>query len=592
MDPEAIAQQLESILGIPGLQVQVVMDDDTLMVVWNRAVGTDLNYPELMPQTVAGLRGMGVNLPPQIDFCSRELGAYDPDWQETYTVPPPLAPPPEPPADSPKVLSDYCFSRNKGLVSAALDNPPPRVAALVWQFHERGLAAQLALAPFLAEFFAAPAKTSPDRLSEEDRWFINDIKSFDDREFRSTSVWLSRYCRDPEATLAQVRAVLQPVTEEMAKPEAAPETPSPRATTARPATPRASRSVAQTSSGCKAKTVPKGFDTAEIGPILGVFAIVSICGWLASGAAGALGPLGTLTVGAGAAAGMGTAIDNTALRGAAVVILIALYVIFSGFLGFLILWVEGLSWLMGLVTGTAAKTIAKQSGTDSLLAPRPLRLLMAGGAAFLLSLAPVVFNFSGVTVGRSGSATGTGAVLATHKATGTITWEGKPFAVRGAAAFWNPNNKEMRISLLPVPITAGDLETLQSLVADEGEERSTNEFPAYGLVEDRPSHDVKQFPRMPAAQLDIRFKPNSPLTTANVLAYNLTAAWPISDSGTQFVGLLCYFGMCQNPKDGLDVALLEPKAGGNLRLTLLPINRPEGLDVSLTVNTKVSVLGS
>ncbi|MFQ3679064.1 MAG: hypothetical protein SNJ60_00935 [Pseudanabaenaceae cyanobacterium] len=171
-------------------------------------------------------------------------------------------------------------------------------------------------------------------------------------------------------------------------------------------------------------------------------------------------------------------------------------------------------------------------------------------------------------------------------------WQGKTLAVRGAAAIWNPNHQEMRVSLLPVPVTAGDLSILQSLVAKEGEERSTNEFPAYGLVEDRPSHDAKQFPRMPAAQLDIRFKPNSPLTTANVLAYNLTVAWPVSDSGTQFVGMLCYFDMCPNPKDGLDLALVEPKAGGNLRLTLLPVNPPEGLNVSLTVNTKVSVLGS
>ncbi|MGQ9864783.1 MAG: hypothetical protein ACUVSQ_00620 [Pseudanabaenaceae cyanobacterium] len=209
-----------------------------------------------------------------------------------------------------------------------------------------------------------------------------------------------------------------------------------------------------------------------------MFAIVGICGWLVSGVARVLGPFGTLAVGAGVASGMGTALDNAALRSAAMVILIALYIIFWSFLGFLILWLAGLSWLMGLATGVAAKTAAKQSGTDRWLAPKPRRLLMAGGAAFLLSLAPIVFNFEGVTLGGGGS--GTGAVLADRKATGNITFQGKPFAVRGAAAIWNPNNQEMRISLLPVPITEGDVQALQLLVANEGEDRSTNEFPVGG----------------------------------------------------------------------------------------------------------------
>jgi hypothetical protein len=108
----------------------------------------------------------------------------------------------------PGELSEFCFSRNKHLVAADLPHPDPEVADAVMFFHKLSEADKVFIAPILNDFFSDPKKTEISHLWPEWQEWLNKLKKLGNREFRSTSVWLSRYCLDRDRTLKQVNATL------------------------------------------------------------------------------------------------------------------------------------------------------------------------------------------------------------------------------------------------------------------------------------------------------------------------------------------------------------------------------------------------
>ncbi|MEO0803058.1 MAG: hypothetical protein AAFY57_12375 [Cyanobacteria bacterium J06642_2] len=101
-------------------------------------------------------------------------------------------------------LPDFCFVKNKLLLSAPLPPPHPKVARAVLAFHGWDSATQLAIAPVLADFFQNPNPNLADRIPAEQRQWLVDLAAF--RQDRRTSVaaWLSRYCSKPEAALREL----------------------------------------------------------------------------------------------------------------------------------------------------------------------------------------------------------------------------------------------------------------------------------------------------------------------------------------------------------------------------------------------------
>jgi Zn-dependent protease with chaperone function len=110
-------------------------------------------------------------------------------------------------------LSAYCFARNTHLVKTSLPNPDIAVAQAVLFFHLLDDSDRKLIMPTLVEFFKAPKKTSLDGLPEEIKQWLTDILSLSDLEFRSVSVWLSRYCADADAALTQIDATLSAAAE-------------------------------------------------------------------------------------------------------------------------------------------------------------------------------------------------------------------------------------------------------------------------------------------------------------------------------------------------------------------------------------------
>jgi hypothetical protein len=105
-------------------------------------------------------------------------------------------------------LSEFCFSRNKHLVKTDLANPDLDVAEAVMFFHNLSESDKVLLAPVLNDFFADPKKTEISHLLPEWQEWLQKLKKLSNLEFRSTSVWLSRYCLDRDRTMKQVNATL------------------------------------------------------------------------------------------------------------------------------------------------------------------------------------------------------------------------------------------------------------------------------------------------------------------------------------------------------------------------------------------------
>jgi hypothetical protein len=232
------------------------------------------------------------------------------------------------------------------------------------------------------------------------------------------------------------------------------------------------------------------------------------------------------------------------------------------------------------------------------------KIELAGVAAFMvrhpriaLAIVSFIFGTTGkilwliVSLFYHPGLMGSGQVLVNRSANGTIVEDNKTLDLKGAAAIWNPTQKELRISILPVSVTSGDIEKLQKIISQEGEERSSSDFPARSLVEPRPSYAPRKFANMPAVQLDIRFEPDTTeYSTDKVAVYNLITVWPVNKHLTLYNGVMCYFTTCQDPKEGLTIENFEPKEGGTLRLRVHP--QPSGeseMNIDLNVDTKINL---
>ncbi|MDY6783095.1 MAG: hypothetical protein SW833_11210 [Cyanobacteriota bacterium] len=498
-------------------------------------------------------------------------------------------------------LQTFRFSRNRRLVEGSLKNPEPDMAELIQFFHNLDEADKRQLLPLLENWFKNPEQVDIHSLPEATQTWLGKTNS-NPQQLRSTGVWLSRYCFDAEKTMEQVNATFAGIVaaetayEEQKEREQEPEVFAPERDIS---TSRRSRSGRDTqNSSPKDKDNDQRFTRDELIPLGGPLVVVLVLGWLLSSLVGIMGNIGLLVAICAIGSGLAYTTGNTVLGGIFSFVLFVIstfWWIFGGIFFFIIGGVDFLGWLIGVIIGVSVTTTAKQSNAPSLLSPKPLRMAAVLGLGLLLTLGPALF--SGVGGGGIGNVTvGDGKVLKTHAASGTITREGKTFEAKGAAAIWDAAGKELRISLLPVSVTDGDIEFIQEYLQAETDERSTNDSPARELAYYRPSHDSEQFAQMPSAQLDIKFADNATtFTTQTALVYNLGVIWPESESTTSFRGVMCYFTRCQNPKSGLSIFKFEPAEGGMLSLSVKPQRMASPFvednetQIDLKVDTKVAL---
>lgn len=263
MSAVEIDELLESDLAGYNLVVQVTQQDECLLVMLNRPADSDLDYPALTETITARIRMLELAGIHNLLLCSRVLGEYDADWQaelsllappqelipdaidreDTSSEPPldiisiqletdagstsepPLqsaATPPIPEANSevavvstdvtaipPSKFSHYCFTRNKTLVTRKILPPDPKLAEIVQFFHALPDCSQEAVLPILDRFFHSPEPVSTEQLDSEIQQWFEQLQQLKESEVRTAAIWFSRYCFNPEKTMAEVMEVIE-----------------------------------------------------------------------------------------------------------------------------------------------------------------------------------------------------------------------------------------------------------------------------------------------------------------------------------------------------------------------------------------------
>lgn len=276
-------------------------------------------------------------------------------------------------------LSDFCFIRNKALVKADLPPPNPKVAENVQFFHQLDEKIQLELAPILEDFFKNPDKTSLISVPVELRSWFENLKKLADDDFRSQGIWLSRYCYNPEQTMTTINHLFDSL-KEVQKATQANSNPTPQPVQRQSQTPKQSVNYRSSSSKNSQKFTPD-----ELIFMIGGGLLVAGIGWFLWGTAAFFSIFGWVAGIMGVVSGVGTILGNQTLKTISGILLLIIYIIFSG-IGFIILWIEFLGWLTGLIVAGAVTSMAQSSGAESITSPKPLRILVALTLVILIGM--------------------------------------------------------------------------------------------------------------------------------------------------------------------------------------------------------------
>jgi hypothetical protein len=273
MQEDLIVQNLEQLFSDSSFVVQVIQDDTELHVYINREPNCAIDQLALQQQIYQTVTALPIPDIQGIWLYSRILGMVDPDWQTYIALPqspdpliseslpelnstPQASPLPvvEPgttelpveqtassdsavvestseveseveskseaiapqtqqttPESRSSQFSQYCFIRNRLMLTADLVPPSHELARLIQRFHQQSEAEKQVVLPNLDRFFRTG--TTPDLSSlnpQLQEWF-NDLTALPSMEQRKATIWFSRYCFDPEATLMIVSRVLEPI---------------------------------------------------------------------------------------------------------------------------------------------------------------------------------------------------------------------------------------------------------------------------------------------------------------------------------------------------------------------------------------------
>jgi hypothetical protein len=117
-------------------------------------------------------------------------------------------------------LSHYCFVKNKALVTADVLPPEPRVAELLQAFHALDETDQQTLLPYLDQILKTQSLNHVPSCSDAVTDFCVKLVALSSNEIRKASIWLSRYCHNPTAAMAQTGT--QPSTSSPERPDLEP----------------------------------------------------------------------------------------------------------------------------------------------------------------------------------------------------------------------------------------------------------------------------------------------------------------------------------------------------------------------------------
>jgi hypothetical protein len=104
-------------------------------------------------------------------------------------------------------ISQYCFIQNKALVTSDVLPPEANITDLVEALHQLSEPEKLSILPRLEPFFKTQQLESTVQDSEAIAEFCEKLRSLKGFELRKASIWISRYCHNPQQALEQSGSV-------------------------------------------------------------------------------------------------------------------------------------------------------------------------------------------------------------------------------------------------------------------------------------------------------------------------------------------------------------------------------------------------
>ena len=271
INEDAISQALDRACNNPSLYFQVTAQEPYLSILINREAESELDYNALVKTIQETITPF--SLPAEIQYLalySRVYGVSNTDWETSIELERqveaslPLAPTPEEPREaieSPTVeavgqavslshketpssldketpssldketlssldLSQYCFIRNHSLLTASIVPPPAEVARVVLFFHNLPDSEKEQVLSTLEPALKQAKVREDNNFSSEVNQWLEEIAGFNPEQSRKASIWFSRYCNNPEKTLSELTAVLEPPAPEPESPASEPNPPS------------------------------------------------------------------------------------------------------------------------------------------------------------------------------------------------------------------------------------------------------------------------------------------------------------------------------------------------------------------------------
>ncbi|MEM1369443.1 MAG: hypothetical protein AAGG02_15830 [Cyanobacteria bacterium P01_H01_bin.15] len=237
---DSLRRALLGACGNPNLVFQFSIQGSTLQICINRPQAEPLDYPQLLPGIQSVIAQATDGSFRQLVLYSRIAGNQEPDWKTQIAL--------TLPTESPEVLSqsssasiqteqadelaqslsssrppvainppttntdfkDYCFIRNKLLLTAELKPPPNNVAEYVLNFNEFSDPDKYKTLSGLEVVLSGAERPLPADLPVPIQQWLTGLRTFDEQDLRKAAIWFSRYCARPAETTMEVLAVVDP----------------------------------------------------------------------------------------------------------------------------------------------------------------------------------------------------------------------------------------------------------------------------------------------------------------------------------------------------------------------------------------------
>ncbi len=203
-DPSAIASLMNRKLSKQGSQVKVKCQSGDYKLLLESAEIPDKSHT--VRWIVQGLENLAIAEMRTVEIYGKSQQSAKPNWQHRVQFSPSAvtASVTTPKAEAPLDLSEQCFTRNQSLLSGNLTLPSQPVIKWVLAFAELSNAQKTEALPHIDLALRKSALPAADSLSAATQAWFAQLIALEGPDIRKASIWLSRYCLNPQATIQQL----------------------------------------------------------------------------------------------------------------------------------------------------------------------------------------------------------------------------------------------------------------------------------------------------------------------------------------------------------------------------------------------------